>query len=243
MRTYFPRRWHLGTIAILVLAAVSVQLSVPQPVAASHGSSLGRSIGQTNYGAAALMGTTNPSVGSYRSGETIKARRGTGGTLGYIGSGWSKSSSCGSTPKVSWQRETSTGLFTRGCNTSLTPSGDKNYYVEHNGANLYWYAGYEGMVIMSVSYQTMGWTAATRILAFGYTSHTSSTVQLGGASPPQAIYISNIKYKPGSNSTPSQWQFVKTAGSSISTCPELSCPYGHSYGFASTVLYVYNWTQ
>lgn len=239
MRPYFPRHWHYGLVIMLATAAFAIQLSTPTPTLADHNSWRGRHVGITNYGSGATIGTSDPYVGSWASFEFIRTAADDGSMVQI---GWSKQPACGPSPSVFWEHYTPNLGYRNACGEYF-PTGDKDYYNEYDGNTGYWCLGYQGYCLHSEPASYLNFTAGSALTAYGETTHTSSSVQMGGPSQSQAVYISNIKYKPYSTAPPSAWNYVKTAGSSYLGCGEPNdCPYGYGYGFAATVLYTYNWT-
>lgn len=242
------RRRRYGAVLLILLATLSIQFVYPETALAHHRSYLGRQITVDNYGVAARIGTTNPYVQSgHASWELIRSATYSMSTNRMVQIGWGKGTVCGGAPgpRVFWEyynpQLSGNGGYRNGCFTGSNPHGDNDYYIESNGS--YWCYGFNGQCVQTVYSSTVGLYDATLITAYGETTHTSSNVEMGGAGSSNAIYFSNIKYKPTASATPSQWNYVTTAGGSYVPCPESPCPYGMGFNFAATVLYVYNWTS
>lgn len=193
------------------------------------------------YGAGATIGTSNPNVGStYYSREVIEAR--SNDSFYILRVGWHKSFFCGSTPRFYYHRENfTTGLLQGTCIQGVPVSGDNDFYLEYNGSNQYWCHGMNGTCRINA---VNGFGVLTNLSVMGTTSQKSNPPQMGGASQGVAVWISNVKYKPTPNATPSQWLYVTSAlgGSQVNQCSG-TCPYGFQTGYAASVLYTFNWTK
>ncbi len=193
-----------------------------------------------NYGSAATIGTSDPYVGSDYSFEFIRSAT-YSPIQRHVQTGWIKWGYCNSgNVAVFWEYYDGSN-YVNSC-TTYSPSGDKDYYNEYDGNTGYWCHGYQGYCIRSELSTTVGFSQGSVVTAYGETSQPSTYVQMGGPSSSQAVYISNIKYKPGPTTSPPNWGYVKTSGDSYLSCNASPCPYGYGSGFAATVLYTYNWT-
>lgn len=222
-----------------VLALIGSQLAFPNVAFANH-AFRGRQVNVVNYGSGATIGTSDPYVGGEYSFELIRSAT-YDPIQRHVQTGWMKWAYCpGGTVSVFWEYFDGTNYINK-C-TTYHPIGDQDYYNEYDGTTLYWCHGYQGFCVNSERWTDVGFNTATVVTAYGETSLSSSLVQMGGPTAGQAVYISNIKYKPGSTTPPAGWGYIKTSGASYGSCGASPCPYGYNWGFAATVLYTYNWT-
>src|SRR5579875_1023259 len=244
MVTSFPRRWHVCLAIVLAATLLGLQaLSTADTKADSSARSFrGQEIGQSNYGSGAVIGTSQPYTGGHSSFELIRSANYVPGGQSMVQTGWTMQPACGNKTAVFWEYANPAIGYVNSC-TTYYPTGDKSYYNEYDGNTGYWSHGYQGYVIHSELASQTSFAQASVVTAYGETDSTSKNVQMGGPTSSQAIYLSNIKYKPGTTTPPSGWNYIKTAGNSYATCGDSPCPYGYNWGFAATVLYTYNWTN
>lgn len=227
---------HIATARLIVITILL------QPLSLSAADFRGRSVSVTNYGAAVTMGVRNPVVGSHASFQML-------GSLNYapehrhIQTGWSRQPACGTNSSVFvevYNPPDNPGGYNNRCNLA-TPAGDADYYHEYDGSTGYWCHGYQGTCIESrTAASGVGFASATNFAVFGETSDRAA--EMGGPSQAQAIWLTNVNYKP--TSTSGSWNAATQSLGSLSygSCPG-TCPYGYQWGYAANTLYTNNWTN
>lgn len=193
-------------------------------------------------------GTSQPYTLSYASFELIQSRSITTRER-FVQTGWPRQDPCGSTTFVFWESynpDRGTPYINK-CREYF-PTGDKDYYNEHDGSpgTYYWCNGYQGTVLHCEYATSTGFVTANKIVAYGEaSSHPPSVhVVMGNVGRSQALWLTNIKYKV--NQTGTLWNYVQSgtgAGRSYAACNYDPCPYFHSYSYAASVLWVFNYSD
>jgi hypothetical protein len=223
-----------------MIAAAAMLLYVLLPLTTEAADFRGRRVTVSNYGSGARMGIRDPYVGSHASFELIQSRI-YSPSARFIQTGWSRQTACGVHSSVFvevYNPPNNPGGYTNRCNLYF-PAGDADYYQEYDGNTGYWCHGYQGYCIESRYAATgVGFANASHISVYGETSNRAA--QMGGPNQSQAIWLTNVKYKPASTGG-WNWATSSLGSSSYGSCPP-TCPYGYSWGYAANTLYTYDWT-